>query len=146
MRTTSPPSQLPVWPRTVLGPPSCERGVEREALAVGVPAGEGAGGLADVLLGVVADAEAEQLHQLAGVVLVRLALDVAVGVEPDQHGRVAADRLQQRAELAQGVLAQQAVLAEHQGGVRTLAMLVAKWLCQNSVSFSRSGWPPWSMQ
>jgi hypothetical protein len=31
-------------------------------------AGEGAGALADVVLGVVADAEGEQLHQLAGVV------------------------------------------------------------------------------
>src|SRR5207249_8345724 len=30
-------------------------------------------------------------------------------------------------------------------GLRTLARLVAKWLCQKSVSFSRSGCPPWSM-
>ena len=76
-------------------------------LAVGVPAGEGAGRLADVGLGVVADAEGEQFHQLAGVVLVRLALDVAVGVEPDEHGRVAAHRQQEGAELAEGVLAEQ---------------------------------------
>src|SRR5436309_2770071 len=63
---------------------------ERELLAVGVPAGEGAGGFADVRLGVIAHAEGEQLHHLPGVVLVRLTLDVAVGVEPDEHGRVAA--------------------------------------------------------
>ncbi len=117
IRTTSPPSQLPVWPRTVLVPPSCSRASKAKPVAVGPPAGEGAGGLADVLLGVVADAQAEQLHQLAGIVLVGLPLDVAVGVEPDEHGRVPADRLEQRAELAQGVRPQQHVLAEHQDRV-----------------------------
>ncbi len=28
----------------------------------------------------------------------------------------------------------------------TLTRLVAKWLCQKRVIFSRSGWPPWNMQ
>ena len=49
---------------------------EDEFLAVVGPAGEGAGGLLDVVLGVVADSEREQLHQLAGVVLIRVGLAV----------------------------------------------------------------------
>ena len=89
-------------------------GVEREALAIGMPAGKGAGRLTDVPLGIVADAQAEQFHQLAGVVLVRLALDVAVGVQPDEHGSVLAYGLEEGAELAQGMCADQAILAEHQ--------------------------------
>src|SRR5262249_43288332 len=52
--------------------------LEGEVLAAGVPAGEGTGGLADVLFRVVTDTEAEQLHHLARVVLVRLTLDIAV--------------------------------------------------------------------
>ncbi len=104
MRTTSTPSQAPVCPRTVLGPPSCRRASNWKPLAVGAPAGEGAGGLADVRLGVVADAQAEQLHQLAGVVLIRPALGVGVGVEPEEHGRVLAHGLQERAEPPEGVL------------------------------------------
>ncbi len=59
-----------------------------------VPAGERAGGFADVLLSVMADAEAEPLHQLAGVILVGVALGAALGVEPDHHGRVARHALE----------------------------------------------------
>ncbi len=62
--------------------------VEREFTGfIDPPAGEGAGGLADVLLAVVADAQAEQLHQLACVVLIGLPLGVTAGIEPDHHGR-----------------------------------------------------------
>ena len=104
-----------------LGAVVVQLGLEPELLAAGVPAGEGAGRLADVLLGVAAaDAQGEQLHQLAGVVLVSLALDVAVGVEPDEHGGVLAHRLQERLELAQGLLAQRQVLLEHQAGADDL--------------------------
>ena len=67
--------------------------VPRGGLAEGAvgdrPAGEGAGGLLDVGLGVVADAQGEQLHQLAGQVLVGVPLAVGRRVEPDQEGRVA---------------------------------------------------------
>ncbi len=91
--------------------------------AVDFPAGEGAGGLADVLFGVVADAEAEQLHQFAGIVLVGVALLAAPAVEPDQHGRVVGHLLEQLGEVAQGVLAHQPILAEHE------ARRSAPWRC-----------------
>ena len=87
--------------------------VELVAFAVSVPAGESAGGFADVLLGVIADAEREQFHHFTGVVLVGVGLHVAVRVEVDQHGRVFAHFEQERAELAERVLAQQLVLHHH---------------------------------
>ena len=132
-----------------MAPSSCDLGVELVGVAVSLVCQpvKARARLADVLLGVVADAEAEQLHDFAGVVLVRLALDVGVVVEPDDHRRVAADVEQERPKLAQGVLAQQLVLARTSASAgSTLAMLVAKWLCQNSVIFSRSGWAVWTMQ
>ena len=88
--------------------------VEIKSGAVRAPAGEGSRGLANILFGVVADAQAEQLHQLAGIVFIGPALQVAVGVKPDQHGAVTAHRLQHRAKPPQSMLAQQAVLAIHQ--------------------------------
>src|SRR2546430_84721 len=47
-----------------------------------IPASEGASGLADVVLGVIADAHGEQLHELAGVVLVGRATPICPEVEP----------------------------------------------------------------
>ena len=86
-----------------------------DEFAVGCrPAGERAGRFFDVGFGVVAFAEAEQFQQFAAVVFVGAAFDVAVRVEPDQHRGVAADVVQQGAELAQGVFPQQSVLLEHQ--------------------------------
>src|SRR5690606_16080432 len=64
---------------------------EDEIFAVVGPAGEGAGGFLDVVLGVVADAEGEQFKQLAGVVLVGMGFAVLLVVEVVQHGRVARD-------------------------------------------------------
>src|SRR5439155_11476877 len=49
------------------------------------PAGEGARRLADVLLGVVAGTEAEQLEELASPVLVDRCPVVLVVVEPEHH-------------------------------------------------------------
>ena len=45
---------------------------------------------------------------------------LVAGVEPDEHRRVLADGLQHRTEPPQGVLAQQAILPEHQLGVLDL--------------------------
>src|SRR6266849_5603278 len=85
--------------------------VELELIfAVGVPTRESAGCFLNVFLGVAANAEAEQLHHLAGVVFVRLALDVAVGVEVDKHRHVLAHVEQERLELAERMFAQQLVL------------------------------------
>ena len=85
-------------------------------------AGEGARRFVDVLLGVVADADGEQLLHFAGVVLVRRALAVQAVVEPDQHGRVARDLLQQRLEVAEAVVAEQLDLLQHQHGVADFAV------------------------
>src|SRR5262249_17835457 len=62
---------------------------------------------------VVADSQAEELHQFTRVVFIRPAFDIAVRIEPDQHRPVLADRLQKWAEATQSVLSQQAVLAKH---------------------------------
>jgi len=85
-----------------------------EAPAALVPTGERAGGFADVVLGVVAFAEAEQFEQFAGVVFVRTTLDVLVAVEPDDHGRVARNVEQQRLERAERVAFERPQLLKHQ--------------------------------
>jgi hypothetical protein len=86
--------------------------VERDRLSKG-PAGEGARGLLDVGLGVVADSHGEQLEQLAPVVLVRLALVVLVVVEPEDHGRVAGELEQNRAHVRQPDPAEHRDLGDH---------------------------------
>src|SRR5258708_40046316 len=63
--------------------------IDLEGEIVVDPAGEGAGGLADVLLGIIADAHGEELHYLAGEVLVGRALHVLGGIEIDEHGGAA---------------------------------------------------------
>ena len=69
------------------------------------PAGEGAGALEDIGLGVVADAEREQFEQLAAPVFVGRALVVLVVVEPVNHGRVLRQHDQQVAVVARAVIA-----------------------------------------
>ena len=114
--------QRPVWPRNVLGPSSTWAG---SWVKLGVswkpprescrdPAGEGPGGLADVALGVMPGAQREQLEELAGEVLVGLVLLAGSPVEPDEHGRVGDDRLEERGEAAQGVSSQRLVLPVHE--------------------------------
>ena len=94
-------------------------GIERDWLLKG-PAGEGAGALFDVLLGVVADAHREQLEQLAAVVLVDRTGVVLAVVQPVDHGRVARETEQQCAQIAQAVAAEQLDVADH--GRRVLAL------------------------
>ncbi len=62
---------------------------------------------------IVADAQGEQLHQLAGEVLVGVPLAVGRGVEPDQQGRVADDGVEQLAERRPGQPAEGLVLPAH---------------------------------
>ena len=83
---------------------------------VGAEAGQRARHLAHVALGVAAaGAEAEQLLQLARVVLVDVPAAVGGAVEPQQHRRVARDVERELLERAERVAPQQGVLAEHQG-------------------------------
>ena len=72
-----------------------------------VPAGEHARRGIHVLLVVVADAEREQLHDLAAEVLLRALTRVHASVEPDQHRRVLRDFNQELGEAAERVLAKE---------------------------------------
>ena len=96
-----------------------------KVIAVDAPAGEGARGLPHILLGIAAQALAcpaglsqhEQLHHLAGEILVRR-LAAAVGaVQVHQHRRVAGHGFEQSTETSKRVLAQHALLLPH--GLRT---------------------------
>ena len=62
-------------------------------------------------------AEAEQLHHLAGVVLVGRPLVGVGAVEPQEHRRIVGDVVQQVLEVADRVASQQPVLAQHVAGV-----------------------------
>ena len=88
-----------------------------------IPAGEGARGLADVGLAVVADPHGEQLHDLAGEVLVRRALDVHAGVEERQHGRVPGDADQEIAEVPRPVPVEEVELQQHLAIVAHLVLI-----------------------
>ena len=103
------------------------------------PAGERARRFLDVVLGVVALAEREELHHLAREVLVRLRLAVGRVVEIDDIAGSFDTACSSVAEIAEGVAAQQHVLPVHEPGERTFCRLDAKWLCQNSVILSVSG-------
>ena len=99
--------------------------VEAEALRVVVEreAGQRARRLADVLLRVaVVRAQREQLEELAREVLVRRLVARAGEVEPDLHRAVAHHGARQRAEVAERVAAQRALLAHHQLDVADLVV------------------------
>ena len=83
------------------------RVVDVEGEIVVAPSGKGAGGFANVLLGIVADAHGEQLHELATEILVRAAFQVLPGVEKDQHRRIARDGGKQGPEISGGMLLEQ---------------------------------------
>jgi hypothetical protein len=85
---------LPFFKRTVV---VLDGGLGEVAVLDG-PAGQTPGGLLDVGLRVVADAEGEQLHQLAAEVLVRVALAVGRGVEVREQGRLADRGIEQFGE------------------------------------------------
>ena len=117
MSMTSLPREVPALAEERLRAVVVHAAVVVEAAgAVGVlaerPAGERARRLADVLLGVVADAEREQLHQLARVVLVGVRFDVDVVVEVAQHRRILRHVQREIAHVAQRVLAEELVLHE----------------------------------
>ena len=80
-----------------------------------------AGAILDIFLGVVADAHREELEQLAPVVFVVNALGVVVVVEPEDHGWIHGDLDEQRAKVAQRVLAEHRNLVGHHLGVVELA-------------------------
>ena len=86
----------------------------RAVFPVHTPAGEGARGFLDVALAVMPFTQGEQLHHLTRKIFIRLTLAAGGCIEVNQHRRVFGGGMQQRAEVAQRVLAQQHVLAVHQ--------------------------------
>ena len=107
------PSKRSVFPRMVLGVSSCQSGRNGVSALDDRPAGQRPRDLLDVALGELADAEGEELHQLAGEVLVRLALPVRRGVEPVEKGGIAEHRPQQVAERPAAMAAKRLVLPAH---------------------------------
>ena len=89
------------------------RRVDDELQAGVVPAGKSARSFADVLLAVVAHPHGEQLHDLAGKVLVRCAFDIHGCIEIFKHGRVLRDGDHQRSEIAGRLRTKQLVLLVH---------------------------------
>ena len=76
------------------------------------PAGEGAGGFFDVILGVVADAHAEELEQFASPIFVDCAVVVLLVVKPDNHGWVFGEVDEQVVELAEAEPSEHVYLVE----------------------------------
>ena len=106
-------------------PPSCCLGSKPKRLRVVVEreAGQRARRLADVLLRVaVVRAQREQLEELAREVLVGRLVARARQVEPDLHRAVAHHRARERAEVAERVAPQRALLAHHQLDVADLVV------------------------
>ena len=87
--------------------------IDRERGALEVPAGEGTGGFADVVLAVVAHAHGEEFHDLAREILVRSALDVHPGIEESEHRRALRHADHQSAEVAQPLGLEQLELLQH---------------------------------
>ena len=131
MSTMSSPLKLPVSPRNVFDAVVVVVGAVDElrvVVAVRVerdrvlerPAGERPRALLDVGLGVVADPHREQLEDLAAVVLVDRLRVVLVVVQPVDHGRIAREVEQERAEVREAVLAEHLDVADHRRGVLAL--------------------------
>ena len=93
-------------------------GVEAEGPLVAVDAepGEGVGGGLDIALGVIADAEGVEFHELAPEVLVGTPLDRLGIIEEDEHRGVADKGGEQRGEGPEGQPPEHLVLAPHRVG------------------------------
>ena len=118
----SSPLNVPFRPRNVFSPKSCCAASNLYVEDVVGPAGEGARGLADVVLGVVPHAHREQLEQLAAEVLVGMRLDVLAVVEKDEHRRILEDPDQQIRQPARRVGAQHQILLQHHPVVADLVL------------------------
>ena len=131
--------------RTCRAPSSGRRvvalGHERRAAARDVdrPAGERPRRLADVVLGVVAHPEGEQLHELARQVLVGRPTRLP---PPSSHSSIAGSTAIACASARKSPRAEASLASRSgspSGGAAHLRMLVAKWPCQNHVIRSGNG-------
>ena len=116
------PVEVPGAAQKRLGSVVVPRLVDDEVQVVEVPAGEGARRLADVAFRVVAHAHREQLHHLAGEVLVGGSLHVHPGIEVVEHPRILRDRDQQLAEVPGRVTLEHLDLEQHLPVVADLAL------------------------
>jgi hypothetical protein len=94
------------------------RPIEEGLTGLERPAGERARTLLDVVLSVVAESEREEFHHFARIIFVWVGLGVVAVVEPHEHGRIARDRREQGAEIAQSLRAEERVLLGHHLGWR----------------------------
>jgi len=78
------------------------------------PTGEGAGGFLHILLGVVADAKSEELHQLAGEIFIGMPLAVLRCIEPVEERWIVSQAGEQFPERSESQLAQRLVLSLHE--------------------------------
>ena len=88
MSMMSTPSKRPVLPRKRFHAIVVLIFVDDEFQIHIIPAGEGAGGFADILLGVVAHAHGEHFHDFAREIFVGRAFDVDSGVEEGEHAGI----------------------------------------------------------
>ena len=95
---------------------------EVEAVATERPAGETPRHFFHVGLGVVADAERKELHELARVVLVRRFLDRHDVIEPEEHRRIGRDFDERLLEVADRPSPEELVLREHETRVVDLGV------------------------
>ena len=143
----SAPDQFPRLPRIVFLAAVVCFGILGKFLILHRPARQSAGGLLDVGFGKVADAEGEELHQLASEVFVGMFPAIAGSIEPDQERWIAHGGVEQLAKALAGKGRER----PHSAGASsarllTLALLVAKWLCHMSVSRSPRGSGPKSIR
>ena len=108
----------PVDAEVALRPVVVAGGDERGALGPQgqPPSGQRRGGGLHVGLAVVADAEGEELHQLAGEVLVGRPPGRLPAVEVDEHRRVDRDRAHEVGERAQAGATEEPDLSDHEAG------------------------------
>ena len=92
------------------------------------PSGQCPRGLFHVGLAVLTDSQREQLQELPCEVLVGIVLAIARGVEPDKHGGVTHDGVEQPTKGPPAMLAEQIVLPSHGGQVLYLQVAGGKMI------------------
>ena len=105
---------------------------------VGVP-GPGSGRCLDIGLGVVADTEEEQLHQLAGEVLVRRRRTVLVVVEVPDHRHLRRHRPRERAHVVSPSRRHRSICSRIRTAEPTLPRSLQKCPCQKNAMRSWNG-------
>jgi hypothetical protein len=120
---TCTPSKFPVRPRNVFGPSSCLAGSILNVRSSKYQPVNARAHSRTSVLAVVADAHGEELHHLAGEVLVRRALDVVLRVEEVEHRGILRDLDRELAQVAGGAALEQVDLLHHLAVVADLVLV-----------------------